>query len=285
VLITGANRGIGLALVESVLQKAPENSVFLAARTASKGQEARAALLKKNPEWASRIMVVELDVCSEDSIRGAVQQVTETLGGCPLFALVNNAGAALPDPRETAKVNLLGVHAVSSAFAPLIRPGGRVVTVSSCNGPSFLVGAGARYAPVLSRPDVSWEDILGVLRDCIENQTVDLQDVPWAKGYGLSKACTNAFNVWFARLHPHLLVSACNPGFTDTDLTRPLLDIEKKNPSELGMRTPEEATLAPMLCLFGALKESGGFYSSEGKRCVLDQYCCECCPPPPAEAA
>lgn len=279
VLITGANRGIGLALVEKVLQKSSDTSVFMAARNLSQGQEARKRLIAKYPDWGTRLAVVELDVSKEDSIKAAVQQVREVLGGWPLYALVNNAGSALPDAWDTVKINTFGVLAVSSAFAPLVGSGGRIVTVSSCNGPAFLVGPGKRYSSVLTRPEVTWEDVTEVLKDCIDNQTVDLQDVPWAKGYSLSKACVNAFNVWFARQHPRLVVSACHPGFTDTDMTRPLLDIEKKSPDELGMRTPSEATVAPILCLFDTI-DSGKFYNSEGKQSVLDQYCCDCCVPP-----
>lgn len=280
VLITGANRGIGFALAEQVLRQSPENSVLLATRTREKGQAARNSLIEKNPDWATRLAVVELDVVNEKSIKEAVEQVSELLGGWPLYAVVNNAGTAQNDPWETVKVNTIGVHDVSTAFAHLIGSGGRVVTISSCNACSFLETSGKAFAPVLSRPDITWDEIMELLKNCIDNQAVDLQDVPWAKAYGLSKAAVNAFNVWFAREHPRLLVSACNPGFTDTDMTRPLVELEQKSSSELGMQSPEKATLAPLRCLFEVLEDTGGFYNSEGTRSALDKYCCQCCLPP-----
>ncbi len=58
VLVTGANKGIGLALVRRLLAERADVRVLLGARDAARGEAARAALAAEDPAWAARVEVL-----------------------------------------------------------------------------------------------------------------------------------------------------------------------------------------------------------------------------------
>ncbi|TWF79755.1 short-subunit dehydrogenase [Pseudonocardia hierapolitana] len=115
VMITGANRGIGRALLEEALRRGAQR-VYAGTR----GSFA-------HPDH--RVTVLQFDVTDPAQTQQAARQVPA------LDILVNNAGVALYDDlsdravleRQLA-VNLFGVHGVTQAFLPLLtRTGGAVV--------------------------------------------------------------------------------------------------------------------------------------------------------------
>jgi NAD(P)-dependent dehydrogenase (short-subunit alcohol dehydrogenase family) len=119
VLVTGANRGIGQALVEEALMRGAKR-VYAGTRQPL-----------VHPD--KRVTPLTLDVTDAAQIKGAVEQVES------LDILINNAGLALYDDlsdrdaleRQLA-VNLFGTHSVTQAFLPLLaRSRGAIVNVLS----------------------------------------------------------------------------------------------------------------------------------------------------------
>ena len=107
VLITGANRGIGRALVEETLTRGAKR-VYAGTRE---------PLTHPDP----RVTPVTVDVTSSAQIQAAVDRVES------LDILINNAGIALYDDlsdRATLErhlaVNLFGTYGVTRAFLPLL---------------------------------------------------------------------------------------------------------------------------------------------------------------------
>jgi NAD(P)-dependent dehydrogenase (short-subunit alcohol dehydrogenase family) len=119
VLVTGANRGLGWALVDEALRRGARR-VYAASR---------------QPIVVSdrRVTPVTLDVTDESQIRGTVAQVDW------LDILVNNAGVSVSDDlsdrsafEQHLAVNLYGTLDVTRAFLPtLLRSRGAVVNVVS----------------------------------------------------------------------------------------------------------------------------------------------------------
>ena len=119
VLVTGANRGIGQALVEEALKRGAKR-VYAAAR-------------QPVPHPDGRVTPVTLDVTDPAQIQTAVDEVD-----C-LDILVNNAGMALYDDlsdpvalEQQLAVNLFGTLGVTQAFLPLLTHSrGGIVNVGS----------------------------------------------------------------------------------------------------------------------------------------------------------
>ncbi|PPR06691.1 hypothetical protein CVT26_001452 [Gymnopilus dilepis] len=122
-LITGANRGIGLATVENLL-KNDKNLVIATTRSNS-------AALNELASKYKNLKVVALDITSQSSIDAAVDVVTPLLPN-GLDYLVNNAGQA-PQPltkfedldldsfAEEINFSTVAVVRVTRAFLPLVK--------------------------------------------------------------------------------------------------------------------------------------------------------------------
>src|SRR5262245_51402252 len=108
VLITGANRGIGRALVDEALRRGAKR-VYAGARSALHDTD-------------KRVTPLTLDVTSVSQIQRAVDEVDTR------DILINNAGVAVYDDlskldviEQHLAVNLLGALKVTHAFLPLLR--------------------------------------------------------------------------------------------------------------------------------------------------------------------
>ncbi|TDK19542.1 SDR family oxidoreductase [Luteimonas aestuarii] len=140
-LVTGANRGIGLALVQQLL--ASGHRVVATCR-----QPGRATML--NPlagEYPGRLHVLPLDVAEPKSHTELVRELPLVLGedddGAPgrLDLLVNNAGVLHSGERfgsltaanfdDSFRTNALGPLLLAQALAPLLADGARIVNLSS----------------------------------------------------------------------------------------------------------------------------------------------------------
>jgi len=278
ILVTGANKGIGRALVSAILEHAEDTHVYLGARELRRGEDARASMVEARPTWADRVEVLQLDVAEDASVARASAQLAGTLGREKLYGVVNNAGVggASNDLAGILDVNTRGVRRICEAMLPLLEADGRVVNVTSASGPSFVATCDERRKRMFTNPAVTWEEIEAVMNEALaiaaEHGSFAAAGLGNGDAYGLSKACANAFTLALAREHPALRVNACTPGFIETDLTRPYVDGSGKSAKELGMKSPAEGTRSPMHLLFGTLDGTGRYYGSDALRSPLDQY-------------
>ena len=193
VLITGANRGIGLALVREYLSRGD----FVAA--ACRHPDKAAELSQLRPAHPDRFAILRLDVNSDQSVQADAGEVAEHFDG--LDVLVNNAGvfggkpATLADIRvldfrDTYETNVIGTFRVTRACLPILKRGrnARVVNVSS-------------EAGMISRPLAE----------------------PRYYAYGASKAALNYITRALAKdlLADGISVVALSPGWVRTDMGGP----------------------------------------------------------------
>lgn len=136
-MITGANRGIGLALTMELLRRG--DRVIAAARNPWGG-----ALSELAGEHVGQLTLLELDVTEDASVAAA----KHTLAGQPIDVLVNNAGVYGPRDKQTAldtdydawrevfEVNVYAPLRIAQAFLPNVEAGtGRkIATISSRMG-------------------------------------------------------------------------------------------------------------------------------------------------------
>lgn len=114
VLVTGANRGIGLAFARALLERGARK-VYAAAR---------------NPAMVTLpgVQALQLDVTSPKEVAAAVQQAAD------VTLVINNAGIAQPGgflaqdsdavARRIFETNFFGVLSMSKAFAPVLKANG-----------------------------------------------------------------------------------------------------------------------------------------------------------------
>ena len=278
ILITGANKGIGLATVAKLLGSYDETFLLLGSRDSKKGQQALNSLLDIQPEWKDRLDLIQIDVEQDLSVNSAAEEVVTKFGRTPspLYAIVNNAGIgdSMLGLNKVLQVNTFGPKRVCDAFLPLLNPSiGRVVNVTSASGPLYLAGSSNETKNLLTNPDVSWTQIEKFMSECLKLESERTTD--WGgdwPAYGISKACTNAYSIYLAKKNPNLTINACTPGFIETDLTRPMAESNGKTPAEMGMKSPEEGVSASVFLLMGNPSGSGHYYGSDCVRSPLDKY-------------
>ena len=278
ILITGANKGIGLATVAKLLGSYDETFLLLGSRDSKKGHQALNSLLDIQPEWKDRLDLIQIDVEKDLSVNSAAEEVVTKFGRTPspLYAIVNNAGIgnSMLGLKKILQVNTFGPKRVCDAFLPLLNPSiGRVVNVTSASGPLYLAGSSNETKKILTNPDVSWTEIEKFMSECLKLESERTTD--WGgdwSAYGISKACTNAYSIYLAKKNPNLTINACTPGFIETDLTRPMAESNGKTPAEMGMKSPEEGVSASVFLLMGNPSGSGHYYGSDCVRSPLDKY-------------
>uniref|UniRef100_A0A8R1DZ88 Uncharacterized protein n=1 Tax=Caenorhabditis japonica TaxID=281687 RepID=A0A8R1DZ88_CAEJA len=204
VVVTGANRGIGLGLVQQLVKDKGIKHIIATARDVEKATELNAI---KDP----RLHVLPLTVTSDKSIDTLVSKVGEIVGSDGLNLLVNNAGIAVKygsktEPNraqltEQLDVNTVSVVIVSQKFLPLL-----TTAASKVSGDALSV---SRAAVVT---------ISSGLGSITENTTGSaLFD---ALAYRMSKSAVNQFTRTFAidLKDEHILAVSFCPGWVQTDM-------------------------------------------------------------------
>jgi len=295
ILVTGGNKGIGLAIVTKLLQDYPDSYLILGSRDVRRGQAAVAQLNEQMSDSCYRLELLQLDVTSDESVKAAVELLKAKHGDDePLYGLVNNAGGFSDSARGTVELNTYGLRRVCEAFLPLIQKNkGRIVQISSGAAPMFVAKCSSKVQELLVNPCVSWPDIensiITPFLDISEDTSLDPQQKEESLtniglsqegmgAYGLSKACVNAYTLELAKRFPTLLINSCTPGFIETDLTRPFADKSGKTPQEMGMLPVEKGTVAAEYLLMGDLEgdiagyQSGRYYGSDAKWSPFHKY-------------
>ncbi|MGE6697442.1 SDR family NAD(P)-dependent oxidoreductase [Hyphomonas sp. NPDC076900] len=152
VIVTGGSRGLGAAMIESLLADGYRIS------TCSRSKSANIEALAAHPEYGPRFFWSRCEVGEADQVDAFVNEAVEWAGKDNLWGLVNNAGvaqtgilASFPN-RETEKilkVNLFGaIQAARAASEYMLRAnkGGRIINISSIIGSRGYNGMSAYSA-------------------------------------------------------------------------------------------------------------------------------------------
>lgn len=253
VLVTGANKGIGLQISKKILSDVGDSAVLLGCRDVSRGENAVAEIVAENPDANGRVSVLALDVTSDESVAAAAAAIDGRLHG-----LVNNAGVGFGrSVEETLAPNYYGAKRVCGALIDKVADGGRVVNIGSASAPNFV--ARLDDASLFASPATTL--------DALEATLATYSAAPDYDGvaYGLSKASLHVLTVNLAAEHPRLRVNTCSPGYVLTDLTAGMG--ATKRPAD------SNCHVAPLYLLFDdAATETGWYYGSDAVRSPLDRY-------------
>lgn len=217
-VITGANRGIGLAIARLFTREGA--TCALVVRDRAKGERAVSDIAV----LGARPAVVEADMSDRAAIEKAAEELSKRFERIDL--LVNNAGILTDEDRRTPAsrmdpatfdrtmaVNLLGPIAMSEALLPNMARGSRIINVSSTMGQ--LTGGSAGYAPA----------------------------------YCISKTALNAFTEALAAdvSDKGILVDAFHPGWARTAMGGPNASVDPEQAAQVALflatRPPGETGL------------------------------------------
>jgi NAD(P)-dependent dehydrogenase (short-subunit alcohol dehydrogenase family) len=228
-LVTGANKGIGLAIARQLGTHG--YSVWLGCRDMARGEAAANQLRVEGIKAES----LQLDVTDDASVASAVATLAAQAGW--LDVLVNNAGVMfapppslaeenLDDIRQMFDTNVFGVLRVTQAFLPLLRKSTAARVVMMSSGLASI------------------------------NDAMDMRSETWTVGFGGYCSSKTALNMLTVKLAKELdrdgiKVNAVDPGLTSTDMTG----------NGPGHSAEEGARPAVALAMTHAYGPTGGFFA------------------------
>ncbi|KAL9599855.1 MAG: hypothetical protein Q9219_003549 [cf. Caloplaca sp. 3 TL-2023] len=270
--VTGANKGIGLAIVRNLALHYPSSSfnngsflIYLTARDQTRGEEAVKALhndaqLKQakalaNDGGLTSIKYHPLDISRSDSITDfAAFLKEEHLDGIDM--LINNAGIAMQGfdqnvVQQTLQCNYYGTLQATQSILPSIRAGGRLINVSSMSGhlsSKYSATNRSAFTSAVSVDDIT--RLMQAFSSAVKQGKEQEQGWPSA-AYAVSKCgiigMTRAVALQQQQQGSTVLVNSCCPGFVSTDMTK-----------GRGAKTVDQGAQTPVLLALGDIGGSHG---------------------------
>lgn len=130
ILITGANTGLGLEIVKALCRESTPYDILVGSRSLQKGEAAVESVKKEIPNSTSTLLVVQIDIESDDSVEKAFATIKSKYD--KLDVLINNAGAAFDGQirdgelsiregfNKSWDVNVAGTQVMTVTFMPLL---------------------------------------------------------------------------------------------------------------------------------------------------------------------
>lgn len=244
-VVTGGNKGIGLAIVKG-LCKQFDGIVYLTARDIDRGLNA----VKQLEEEDLKPKFHQLDITDESSIKTFRDYLQKTYGG--LDVLINNAAIAFKtdstepfalQAEETVRVNYFALRKVCNILYPLLKPHARVAHLSSSAGLLSKIPSSSLQKRFID-PKLTEEKLDDLMREFVDNAKANthLENGWSSSAYSTSKVGVSALSVIHQAMfdkdpREDIVVNAVHPGYVDTDMT-----------SHKGILTTEQGAVAPIYC-------------------------------------
>ncbi|XP_078469277.1 C-signal-like [Lampetra fluviatilis] len=251
VLVTGANRGLGLELVRQLLLlPLPQGAADPGPRVLATCRDPDGAGAQALRELASahpQLTMLQLEVTSQESVAALALAVEKALAGEGLNVLINNAGVELMAPLGSVKAEDMTRNYNVDVVAPLM--------ITQALLPQLRIAAERNKAELLGWGRaivVNISSMMGSLHFAALAPTGE-----WGYSYPAAKAALNMVTRCLLRdlQTSGVFVVSVDPGWVKTDMGGPEAPL-----------TPQES-VAGMLRVLATLtpEENGGFYDHEHK--------------------
>ncbi|XP_035456826.1 carbonyl reductase [NADPH] 3-like [Spodoptera frugiperda] len=238
-VVTGANKGIGFAIVRGLCKRF-EGAVYLTSRNVERGAAAVAALEREG----LRPRYHQLDITDTHSLETFRDYIKKNYDGIDI--LVNNAGIAFgrnaTDPvaiqaEQTLHVNYFALVTTCDILFPVLKNGARVVNISSS------------YAHLSNIPSLALRDKLkdekltvaglsALMQQYVDAAKQGTQAAEWGNSsLVVAKVGVTALSNIHQRMYMDrdLKINSVHPGYVDTDMS-----------SHNGPMTIDEGAVAPL---------------------------------------
>lgn len=278
--VTGANKGIGLAIVRQLALQYPRSPfssngsipllIYLTARNESRGRQAlrdlhadpklKDAKVLQEHGGLTSVQYLPLDIDSEKSISDLASHL-KTAHPEGIDFLINNAGIAMDGfdasvVKTTLRCNYYGTLQAVQQLLPHIRDGGRLVNVASTAG--HLT---SKYSETIKQRFLNSKtpgDVTNLMEDFTKAVESNSYQDKWpGAAYAVSKAgvigMTRDIAIENAKSGSKILINSCCPGYVNTDMTK-----------GRGPRTPDQGAQTPVMLAIADIKGANGeFWKNE----------------------
>ena len=218
-LVTGANRGIGLEIIDTLLEKKTKLRLIMTARNDELGQQKYNELCEKYPEDKERFFYHQLDITNEESITELINWIKTTFK--KIDYLCNNAG-----------VSNKGTDFNIETFNFTFDKQGKIILVT---GKSSLSKIKDEKLMTKFKNAKNADDAIKLadsFKDSIENNTVD-EDGWYKNTFGVGTMIMNTYAKTVIKRREiskeQLSVYAVHPGWVKTEMGGEFAKVEVKD--------------------------------------------------------
>ncbi|CAG4962367.1 unnamed protein product [Colias eurytheme] len=261
-VVTGANKGLGFALVKGLCEKL-NGTVYLTSRDEKRGIQARNELNKigLKPEYC------QLDVTEENSIQKYITNIKSKQEKIDI--LINNAGILFlkdaPEPKvfqaeQTIKVNFSSLVNFTEAILPFLNDNGCILNISSSSGHLSRIPS-EDIRKRLSATDLSLEELKTLMQEYLDAVKQNKEVEQWGSSpYVVSKVGVNAYTFMLNRRLKNrgIRVNCVHPGYVISDMTK-----------GVGSISPDDAAVVPLQIALNP-EDGGLFVWHDGSRVPWD---------------
>lgn len=249
-IVTGSNKGIGLAIVEKLLKQ--KIHCIVACRSDELGN---AAVQSLQQQGYKNVEFKQLDISDEGSIDSFVRGISA------VDILVNNAAIAFKDQDPTPfamqaaptfNTNYFGTIDLTMKLLPILKKSKnpRIVNVTSQAGMLRIL-----KSPIVRDKFTSPALTVNELNSLASKFVTDVRNGVHVENnwpntcYGMSKLCLSIFTKLLAEQEKGMKVNCCCPGYCDTDMS-----------SHRGTRSPADGATTPVFLALNEEIPSGKFF-------------------------
>lgn len=286
-IVTGSNKGIGLACIRQLAFQYPGSAfnngplcIYLTARSNERGQAAL-KIINDDPQLKSakalqsqgglaEIRFLTLDIESSDSIQKFCKEIKNQHPEGIDF-LINNAGMVLNGfdadiVKTTLHCNYFGTLEATTRLLSQMKDGGRLVNVASLSGSlsgGYSDEIQQRFSSATTPAQIT--QLMHEFAKAAEDSTYEGQWPPAA--YAVSKCgvigMTRTLAMVNAQTGSKTLINSCCPGFVVTDMTKTAMELVREGgpeglPAGLQAKSVDEGAMTPVLLALGDIKGSNG---------------------------